>query len=105
MKKLFLLAVPICLASAASAFASSYTGTPYNGSPATVPGTIQAENFDNGGEGVAYHDDGPTNVGGVYRQTGVDIEASAGGGYDVGWHVQRAAASRVADGCGHARRV
>jgi hypothetical protein len=50
-----------------------------------VPGTIQAEDFDNGGEGVAYHDSGPNNAGGAYRQTGVDIEAASSGGYDVGW--------------------
>ncbi|MDO8686315.1 MAG: hypothetical protein Q7J78_06575 [Clostridiales bacterium] len=36
-------------------------------------GTIQAENFDNGGEGVAYHDSDATNSGGQYRSTGVDI--------------------------------
>ena len=84
MKKVVLFALPICLAAAVPAFAS-YSGTPYTGSPATVPGTIQAENFDNGGEGVAYHDSGPNNVGGGYRQTGVDIEAAAGGGYDIGW--------------------
>jgi endonuclease/exonuclease/phosphatase family metal-dependent hydrolase len=81
MRKFVLLTLPICLA-AASAFGQS---TPFYGTPAPVPGTIQAEDFDNGGEGVAYHDDGPTNVGGAYRNTGVDIEASAGGGYDVGW--------------------
>ena len=31
-------------------------GTPYGGTPISVPGTIQAENYDNGGEGIAYHD-------------------------------------------------
>jgi len=83
MKKIVLLTIPICLALAVPAFASG--STPYSGSPAAVPGTIEAENFDNGGEGVAYHDSGPNNAGGAYRQTGVDIEAAAGGGYDVGW--------------------
>lgn len=39
----------------ASSSSSSYSGTPYTGTPASVPGTIQVENFDNGGEGVAYH--------------------------------------------------
>ena len=32
------------------------TQAPFTGSPITIPGTIQAENYDNGGEGVAYHD-------------------------------------------------
>jgi hypothetical protein len=61
--------------------------TPYSGTPAAVPGTIQAENFDNGGEGVAYHDLDSANYGGAYRSTGVDIQATtdSGGGYNVGW--------------------
>ena len=82
MKKCLLLALPICLAAAVPAFGAS---TPYWGSPAPVPGTIQAEDFDNGGQDVAYHDNSPGNAGGAYRQTDVDIEAAAGGGYDVGW--------------------
>ena len=61
------------------------TPTPFNGTPAAIPGTIQAENFDNGGEGVAYHDTTPGNSGGQYRSTDVDIEAASSGGYDVGW--------------------
>jgi phosphatidylserine/phosphatidylglycerophosphate/cardiolipin synthase-like enzyme len=64
------------------------TSTPYGGTPAPVPGTIQAENFDDGGSGVAYVDNSPTNQGGKYR-TGdsVDIETTTdvGGGYDVGY--------------------
>jgi len=64
------------------------TSTPYGGTPAPMPGTIQAENFDDGGSGVAYADNSPTNEGGKYRtNTGVDIESTTdvGGGYDVGW--------------------
>jgi endonuclease/exonuclease/phosphatase family metal-dependent hydrolase len=34
---------------------------------------------------VAYHDTGSSNAGGAYRSTGVDIENSSEGGYDVGW--------------------
>jgi endonuclease/exonuclease/phosphatase family metal-dependent hydrolase len=48
-------------------------------------GKIEAEDFDNGGEGVAYHDTSSGNNGGQYRATGVDIEPSSNGGYDVGW--------------------
>jgi endonuclease/exonuclease/phosphatase family metal-dependent hydrolase len=58
---------------------------PFGGSPWSVPGTIQAEDFDEGGEGVAYHDTSSGNNGGQYRYTGVDIEASSGGGYNVAW--------------------
>ncbi len=85
MKQVVTFALPIFLAAASPALAASYAGTPFHGSPSAVPGTIQAEDFDNGGEGISYHDNGPNNVGGAYRQTGVDIEATAGGGYDVGW--------------------
>ncbi len=52
------------------------------------PTRIEAEDFDNGGEGVAYHDVDPGNNGGQYRiAEGVDVEvcADTGGGYDVGW--------------------
>jgi len=58
---------------------------PYNGVAAAIPGTIQVENFDNGGDGVAYHDTDAVNSGGQYRQTGVDIEATEGGGQNIGW--------------------
>jgi hypothetical protein len=48
---------------------------------------VQAEDFDEGGEGVAYHDVSPGNNGNVYRATDADIQATsdAGGGYNVGW--------------------
>lgn len=60
---------------------------PFNGTPAAIPGTIQAEQFDEGGEGVAYHDADAGNAGGAFRSTDVDVEATddADGGYNVGW--------------------
>ena len=69
-----------------SSSSSSSSGglSPFHGSPAAI-GKIEAEDFDNGGEGVAYHDTSSGNNGGAYRQTGVDIEPSSNGGYDVGW--------------------
>src|SRR5206468_150627 len=45
--------------------------TPYNGTPAPLPGTLQVEEFDNGGEGVAYHDTDTNNNGGQFRTEGV----------------------------------
>lgn len=61
-------------------------GTPYSGIPVIVPALIQAENFDNGGEGVAYHDNDTKNVGLAFRPLeGVDIESAGGGDYDVYW--------------------
>lgn len=64
------------------------SGTPYFGAPVPVPGRIEAENYDLGGEGLAYHDVNANNIGLVYRPTeGVDLEGAAGGGYDVYWIV------------------
>src|SRR5690349_11573889 len=47
--------------------------TPYGGTATVLPGTIPAENFDNGGEGIAYHDTTSANEGGAYRSEGVDL--------------------------------
>src|SRR5258708_5262982 len=61
--------------------------TPFYGHVLQLPGLWQAEAFDNGGEGVAYHDTTAVNEGGAFRNTGVDIEPTldVGGGYNVGW--------------------
>lgn len=54
-------------------------GTPFGGSPITVPGTIQARNYDEGGEGIAYHDIDTKNVGLLYRpDEGVDLSGDGG---------------------------
>ncbi|MFN2432766.1 MAG: sulfatase-like hydrolase/transferase [Gemmatimonadota bacterium] len=61
--------------------------SPYLGAPFAVPGTIQVEDFDEGGEGVAFHDLDATNNGGAYRATAVDVGTTPdeGGGFLVGW--------------------
>jgi len=59
--------------------------SPYGGTPLPLPATIAAANFDNGGEGIAYHDTTPGNAGGAYRSTDVDLQASSEGGYNLGW--------------------
>lgn len=41
------------------------TTAAFGGLPATIPGTVEAENFDVGGEGIAYSDTDPGNNGGV----------------------------------------
>jgi beta-glucanase (GH16 family) len=61
---------------------------PYLGSPFVLPVRIEAEDYDLGGEGVAYHDLDPANSGTQYRpDEGVDIQAclDTGGGFNVGW--------------------
>lgn len=67
--------------------ARSAGATPFGAAPVALPGTIEAENFDEGGASVAYSDATPGNRGGAYRQTDVDIEPTTdtGGGFDVGW--------------------
>ena len=45
-------------------------GTPYPGTPAAIPGVVEAENFDEGGSNVAYRDGTIGNAGGAYRITG-----------------------------------
>ncbi len=65
-------------------FSAQAFGIPFFGTPIAVPGTFEAENFDLGGEGVAYHDNVPGNAGGQYRlNEDVDIIVSSdplGGG-------------------------
>jgi Carbohydrate binding module (family 6) len=60
---------------------------PFPGTPPTLPGTVQAEDYDTGGEGIAFHDTTAGNSGGQHRSDAVDIEttADASGGFDVGW--------------------
>ena len=58
---------------------------PFSGTPVSLPGTVQAEDFDTGGEGVGYHDSDAANLGGAYRGGGVDLENSSAGGVNVGW--------------------
>jgi len=58
---------------------------PFGGTAAAVPGIIEAERFDEGGEGIAYSDTTAGNSRGAYRSTDVDVEATSdsGGGFNV----------------------
>jgi beta-glucosidase len=66
---------------------------PYGGTPAPVPGTAQAANYDTGGQGVAYNVTAANGTANSYRSDGVDLEATAdtsdtgpaGAAYDLGW--------------------
>ncbi|MDW5288125.1 carbohydrate-binding protein [Formosa sp. PL04] len=49
---------------------------PYN-ELTKIPGIIEAENYDLGGEAIAYHDINTANSGEVYRTDGVDISEKA----------------------------
>ena len=80
--------------------APTSTESPFSGSPISLPGVIQADNFDTGGEGIAYHDTTSGNQGAAYRiNESVDIEvtsdvtppgqtaSSPGVGFNIG-HIQ-----------------
>jgi hypothetical protein len=60
---------------------------PFHGSPSAIPGKIETEDFDTGGEGVAYHDNDAGNNGNQYRTLeGVDIQnCTDTGGGTMGW--------------------
>jgi hypothetical protein len=58
----------------------SYLGTPHQ-----IPGTIEAEDFDKGGEDFTYHDADVANIPGKYRpDEGVDIYDRLGTGFHIG---------------------
>jgi len=67
--------------------ASGNASAPYGGTPAAIPGTVEAENYDTGGQGVAYNVGSVNGTGNSYRTDGVDLEATSasGGGYNLGW--------------------
>jgi alpha-L-fucosidase len=51
-----------------------------------VPGTVEAENYDAGCPGDAYHDRDDINEGGLYRSgQGVDVGECSAGGHTLGW--------------------
>lgn len=57
---------------------------PFNGTPTDLPGKIEAEEFDFGGEGNAYHDNDEENHNGETRNEGVDMSATAVGYIQTG---------------------
>jgi hypothetical protein len=57
-----------------------YMGKPLGGAPQKIPGKIEIENYDVGGEGVAYHDEQVTPHGqlcGVSRTDVIDLNCTA----------------------------
>jgi hypothetical protein len=78
---------PISIALSGSGASTSTGEGPYGGTAAAVPGTVQAANYDTGGQGVAYNVSSINGSANSYRSDGVDLEACSdtGGGYDIGW--------------------
>jgi len=53
---------------------------PFNGTAISIPGTLEVEEYNIGGEGLAYHDTEPANIPGGFRvDEGVDIGALGDG--------------------------
>ena len=80
--------VPLIVASITmSVTGSTNAEGPYGGTPAAVPGTVEAANYDTGGQGVAYNVTSVNGTANSYRSDGVDLEvcSDTGCGYDLGW--------------------
>ena len=83
------------MGAAVTAHSAAYaaTGTPFGGTPAAVPGTVYAANYDTGGQGVGYKVTSTNGTANSYRSDGVDLETASdtspttagGNGYDLGW--------------------
>jgi hypothetical protein len=66
---------------------------PFDSTAATVPGIVQAANYDTGGQAVAYNVSQVQGGGNGYRGDGADLETTGdtqdttgtGAGYDIGW--------------------
>ena len=82
----------------ANIVAAGYSSTPagegaYGGAAPEVPGTVQAANYDTGGQGVGYDVSSVNGTADGYRSDGVDLETTGdttgttgtGAGYDLGW--------------------
>src|SRR3984957_14927375 len=82
----------------ANIVAAGYSQTPageaaFGGAAAEVPGTVQAANYDTGGQGVGYNVSSVNGTADSYRSDGGDLEATsdtidtsgAGAGDDLGW--------------------
>ncbi len=63
------------------------TQSPYAGVTAAIPGKIEAEKYDLGGQNIAFYDNTAGNSGSSFRTDEVDVEATtdAGAGYNIGY--------------------
>jgi hypothetical protein len=83
-----LFALALTGANAAGSAAHAATEGPYGGTVAAVPGTVYAENYDTGGQGVAYNVTSVNGTDNGYRSDGVDLETTTdtgGPANDLGW--------------------
>jgi len=65
---------------------SSGAQAAFNGTPQIIPGTVEVEDYDTGGQDVAYNDNDAANQGGGYRLSeGVDIGGGPDNGFVLGY--------------------
>lgn len=64
------------------------TQLPFPDQAHQIPGVIEAEDFDIGGQGYSYNDCDQVNNGGEYRETGVDVEVASEGGFNIAYMCQ-----------------
>ena len=76
---------PTSSSSSSQSSSSSVVRSPF--SSMAIPGLVQMENYDIGGEGVSYHDVDSVNSGNIFRHDGVDIDSLGNGNYTLGWTV------------------
>jgi hypothetical protein len=85
--------VQASLVSAGYQFTVPSGDAPFGGTAAAIPGTVQAANYDTGGNWVGYHVSSAQGTADNYRSDGVDLEkttdtqdtSGTGAGYDIGW--------------------
>jgi hypothetical protein len=63
----------------------SATQTPFHGSAIVIPGKIEAEEYDYGGQTISFLDIDTANQGFFFRDDDVDIDSTRDGGYCIGW--------------------
>src|SRR5580700_5598899 len=83
-----LFALALTGAGVGGSAARAATEGPYGGTAAAVPGAVFAENYDTGGQGVAYNVTSVNGTDNAYRSDGVDLEATTdtgGPANDLGW--------------------
>ena len=88
MKSSFYVLLAALITVSAIAISEEMKDGPFGGERHSIPGLIEAENYDHGPAGVAYKDKDNKNEGVPYREdTGVDIEGrpDASNGHGIGW--------------------
>lgn len=72
--------------SAKKSFEVKAPQAPYKGEAHELPGVVEMEFYDEGGEGMAFHDSDDQDEGKAFRtEDGVDIEEFETGKYSLGW--------------------